>query len=408
MRRLRAVAVALLLCCVLIAAGCGHAETTTTYLIDEGVATTSEAPTAPATSTETNSTESTASDTAHLYPVEVGGKWGFIDSTGAIKIEPRFDGVRRNDHQYYGVDYFSDGLAAVSVTVDGTEKWGYIDRSGAMVIDPQFDVAWTFSEGLAVVGNKTGLDGWKYMEFGYIDTSGDLVIPMERNSASSFSESLAVFFAEDFYPAYFIDTEGATVLGPYDFALDFSEGLAYVEWGDRCGYIDKTGDWVIELADGYGRSQHCSCCFSEGLASVAACDGEAEGHGVVDTSGTLVIEPRFFALGDFSEGLAMAMVEVKGELECGYIDKTGAWVVDPQYDWAGDFSEGLAAVGYFDDDAMTYGYIARTGTMVIPPRRCWWAEPFFGGVAALTGLEDGDPQTPSYVDKTGNVIWQGE
>jgi hypothetical protein len=28
-------------------------------------------------------------------------------------------------------------------------KWGYIDRSGSLIIQPQFDEAWDFSEGLA-------------------------------------------------------------------------------------------------------------------------------------------------------------------------------------------------------------------------------------------------------------------
>ena len=273
----------------------------------------------------------------------VEGKWGFIDNTGTIKIEPRFDNVEV-PWLYGPADIFSEGLAAVAVGEDDDEKWGYIDTSGAVVVEPQFDYAGSFSEGLAAVGNKTGMDGELFMEFGYIDTSGTLVIPIERNTASSFSEGLAMFtVVEEGYPSYFLDKTGAPVLGPFDFALDFSEGLAYVQWGDRCGFIDNTGARVIELPEGFGRCQHVSCCFSEGLALVASSDGsdgEVERHVFVDKSGVVVIGPSSDYFWDFSEGLASASVQEGGEFKYGYIDKTGAWVIQPQFDMAGRLFRG--------------------------------------------------------------------
>jgi hypothetical protein len=380
--RLIVVAAFVLCACVLVVAGCGSADIAAT------------------------------TDTARLYPVMVGGKWGFIDNTGTIKIEPQFDNV--SVPWLYGPpDIFFEGLAAVAVGENEDEKWGYIDTSGAMVIEPQFDNAGGFSEGLAAVGNKTGMDGELYMELGYINTSGVLVIPIERNTASSFSEGLAMFTVMDVgYPSYFLDKTGATVLGPFDFALNFSEGLAYVQWGDRCGFIDKTGDRVIELPEGFGRCQHVSCCFSEGLALVASSDGsdgEVERHVFVDTSGVVVIGPRSDYFWDFSEGLAAAAVGENDDEKWGYIDKTGSWVIEPQFYMAEEFSEGLAAVMFLENDVVTYGYIDTTGMMVISPRQCTGAGPFSGGVAALMGLGSvNDSQTPSYIDKTGKVIWPGE
>jgi hypothetical protein len=49
---------------------------------------------------------------------------------------------------------FSEGLARVQVG----EKWGFIDKTGNLVIQPQFDEASEFSEGLARVriGDKWG------------------------------------------------------------------------------------------------------------------------------------------------------------------------------------------------------------------------------------------------------------
>ncbi|SRR5260370_25978904 len=66
------------------------------------------------------------------------GKHGYIDETGRVEIEPRFDNWTE----------FSEGLAAVSVDFE----WGYIDKTGKWAIPPQFAVGRPFSDGLALVG----------------------------------------------------------------------------------------------------------------------------------------------------------------------------------------------------------------------------------------------------------------
>ena len=67
-------------------------------------------------------------------PVKLGGKWGFIGTTGKILIDPQFDGAHRFDK--------GSGLAAVKLG----GKWGYIDRTGKIVISPQFDESWGFDK----------------------------------------------------------------------------------------------------------------------------------------------------------------------------------------------------------------------------------------------------------------------
>jgi hypothetical protein len=67
----------------------------------------------------------------------------------------------------------NEGLAAVYIGKPFEGKWGYIDKSGKMVIEPQFENALFFSGGLAHVSPLTG-EEIRGM-WGYIDKSGQFV-----------------------------------------------------------------------------------------------------------------------------------------------------------------------------------------------------------------------------------------
>jgi hypothetical protein len=344
--------------------------------------------------------------TSGLYPVCIDGKWGYIDDTGGVKIEPQFDSAFD----------FSEDLAIVALTENGDAKRGYIDTSGAIVIQPRFSYACDFSDGLAVVA-ENGEAG----PCGYIDTSGTLVIPMQYQRAGAFSGGLGV--VSNGNGQFFIDKTGATVLGPYDFAWDFSEGLAYVEDEGRRGFIDSNGDWVGELKSAvFDMSSYLSCQFpfpgsaqgfAEGFMALQSTSGMSPpkmgyaDKGYVDETGAWVIEPRFNQACDFSEGLAAVGVAENGGLKWGYIDETGAWVIQPQFEYTWRFAEGMAVVGFTENGYMKYGYIDKTGTVVIPMQYAQ-ARDFSGGIAAVVSQSDAYSGYPSYIDRTGKVIWQGQ
>ncbi|WP_145142848.1 WG repeat-containing protein, partial [Paenibacillus sp. Y412MC10] len=65
------------------------------------------------------------------------GKYGYIDTTGKLRITPRYDHAMP----------FSNGAAVVYVN----GKYGYIDKNGNYLLKPQFSMAQPFSEGLAFV-----------------------------------------------------------------------------------------------------------------------------------------------------------------------------------------------------------------------------------------------------------------
>ncbi len=98
-----------------------------------------------------------------LTGVEVDGKWGYIDESGAFAIEPQFDEIRPFS------PFKSCGLAGVSV--DG--KWGIIDENGKFVVNPQYDnvVSMCSTDGYLVV-TKNG-------KWGVVDREGKEVIPCQ-------------------------------------------------------------------------------------------------------------------------------------------------------------------------------------------------------------------------------------
>jgi hypothetical protein len=189
-----------------------------------------------------------------LAPARIDGEYGYLNKTGRFVIAPRFDYARG----------FYEGLAAVVID----RKCGFIDRTGGIIIEPQFDAAWPFREGLApiMVHNR-----WRFTEkWGFVDKTGRVVIEPKFWARSRFREGLAfvVYLHGWGYrqesKTEFIDKTGRVVNMPH---LDnsgrfFFEGLTTIRIDGKYGYMNKTGQIVIEPQFDYAAS------FSEGLACV--------------------------------------------------------------------------------------------------------------------------------------------
>ena len=131
-----------------------------------------------------------------------------------------------------------------------------------MVIRPQFEQVEPFSSGGAVVWNA------RVKKSGLIDRAGNLILPHEFTSIEPFHEGLAA------------------VRGP--------KGPGYITPEGRPAI--KAAGWdFCTSSEGFG-------VFSEGLAAVQV------GHrwGYIDTTGTMIIEPRFLNTSSFVDGLALA------------------------------------------------------------------------------------------------------
>ena len=148
----------------------------------------------------------------------------------------------------------------------------------------------------------------------------------------------------------FIDKDGNFVIEPkYDAVRPFFEGLAAVCIDDKWGYIDKKGNFVIVPEYEQAHS------FSEGLAAVCIDDK----WGYIDKKRNFIIQPKYDNARPFFEGLA----PVELDDEWGYIDKKGRFVIPTMYDNARPFFEGLALV---EIDGK-WGFIDEEGEEIIPP-----------------------------------------
>lgn len=361
-----------------------------------------------------------------LYPVRVRDaktgvrKSGFMDKTGKLIIP-----ADRLPARTARVGEFQEGRAVIYVKKEGVAapglitdyRAGYIDETGRVVVAPRYYAAADFSEGLAFVDSD---------EFeGFIDRDGRHVFRTDYR-VNKFHEGLAAAGGPGRRVGGwgYVDRTGRRVIeGPYDFADDFSEGLAGVAIDNKYGFINRRGETVVRPRFDLRREgRHptyavSSGRFREGLACVAL----GGLYGYIDKSGEFVIPPQFEVAQDFSEGLAWA-VSRDGRTN-GWIDKRGRWAVtavrgkglsfslswlsysQERRNWK--FSEGLAPFLTYDGWRVLHGYVNRSGEVVIAPIESSEIGPFVGGLARITFYEQSDskPGTASgYVDKAGRFI----
>lgn len=295
----------------------------------------------------------------HLYPVRQNNLWGFIDSSGALVVPPR----------YQGADFFSDGLALVKVG----EQWGYLRLDTTFQIAPRFysDNVQRFSGGLARVRFRD--------RFGYIDSTGATVVPANYLQGMPFSEGLACVQDPETLKWGFINRQGQWVLGPnYTHPTQVSGGLFPADKTVGVGYLDTTGAVKIAYQYDYGTE------FNEGIAFVYT--HERDVFTVIRTGRFIGPDGKTAIPGSYSlsTGYAQGFASAQKGTKWGYINRSGETVVPFEYDMAGRFDGPLAPVylGYkklvpprspyealSDSAEVRLGYVNRQGKLVYSPSR---------------------------------------
>ena len=248
---------------------------------------------------------------------------------------------------------FHGGFALVKLK----SKWGAIDRTGKIIIQPQFDQIENFINGLKLVKSdgkpeftdKTGKISIQ-PQFEWIKNTTDMLKLVELDAKSG---SIARGFVDVLTlvelgrESGIIDKTDKIASQPqFEWIEAFIDVLALVELGRKLEFIDETGKIII---------QPQAKDFTEGLAPLEL----DHKWGFVNETGNIVITPQFDSVKDFTEGLAP--VELDGKW--GFIDKTGKFLT---YEGTGEESEltgdinGDDAVDIFDL-VMVAGQFGRTG-----------------------------------------------
>ena len=318
-------------------------------------------------------------------------------------------------------NYSSEGFVTF---LAGNGKYGYVNINTGEMIEPQWDSAYDFSNGMALVKRFSTESGMTeaYDLYGFIDYSGAMVLESQWTEVDSFTCGLARIMQDGKYG--YIDKAGKMVIKPqWDNAEPFFDGLAIVEKDHVCGCIDTQGEVVGWLVT---RELHT---FSEDMARCSEWHNSEYVDGYIDQTGKSIFDSQWSAVGDFSEGRAVVMLNDDYFFDkYGYIDKTGTMVIEPRWDYAWDFSDGFAKVAldnkfYFIDQSGAvvlephwdiihsfseglapiktngkWGYVDKNGTIVIQPQ--WDEVSGFSGGRAQVKLDG----KWGYIDQNGTII----
>ncbi|QDU71963.1 KWG Leptospira [Mucisphaera calidilacus] len=288
-----------------------------------------------------------------IYPVAMGGYYGYMTVRGELVVLPVFDQA----------DAFYENLARVET--HGLA--GFVNRAGKFQIEPVFDVADRFSEGRA----RVSVGG----RWGFIDKVGRWTVEPGFDAVGRYHDKLAAVMLEG--KVGYIERSGVWVAEPrFRSGRGFFEGRAAVEipsradllasrWGfmDRSGRVvwaDRSGE-ILELGD-----------YREKVVRART----SSGWGFLDRDYRWVIPPKFDEASDFVSSRAAVR---EGSL-WGYIDKSGSWVIRPSYGFAGDF-EPATNTAMVDVRGAT-GFVDRTGRWVVKPV-LMDAEPFASNWARI-------------------------
>jgi len=329
-------------------------------------------------------------DMEQLYPVQIGDRYGFINTKGELIIPAILSFASS----------YRDGLTQV-----GTQDVQcFIDRRGRKRFrcsSLQYDqgtVAWP-SDGLLAVPDDDELD--------FVNDEGQVVF-----STASLPEGVrpteTTRFTDGLLPVEsgdrlwtFARKDGSLLRSPQFLSVgEFSDGRAFVRTASGWYAIDTTGNLASE------RSFHDALYYQGGRAFVNSCTEMIDRGGNVvrrfgdSTRHRSEFDPGLCILTHYSEGvyaidsrqppgtayidstgkLLMIIRGITGEVHDGLVrlraegpsGKIGyvalgrpGWAIAPRFDHAEDFDRGLAAV----EESGRRGYISQTGAYV-------WRAPF--------------------------------
>lgn len=257
-------------------------------------------------------------------------------------------------------------------------KFGFIDSTGKVFIEPTFLNAGDFYDGLA----PARLNG----TFGYIDITGNYVIPPIYDYAEEFRDSVAIVYIDSL--PFFIDIKGNKLFdAKFKSVRPFRSGLSIVEsMSGKFGAVNKTGNIIVDTV--YAEIIY----FSEGMVVAKGFrhnlspdkkknEVYASEISVIDSTGKIIVPFGVYEeIEEFKNGYALVENEVERKegsslwKKSGFIDKNGRllfWYPNDSQTSLKKFTlnDGIVIVDFYEEknngDLTLYnGGVDSTGKMV--------------------------------------------
>lgn len=201
-----------------------------------------------------------------------------------------------------------------------------------------------------------------------VPTEGPTQVPTPTDIPNSGDTSNST----ELFPAYqmiegekrygYIDLSGTFVIEPaYDYAENFTEGVAIVWTGENYKVINTSGATVFE-------NNNIILPFSNGMAAYMNIKEDTLLYGYIDINGKIIIEPSFIFADSFNEE-GQAYVALPGGNSYQLIDKTGKVLEDYKVDLGGNYINAFedGYILYSVTDTMKYGVLKVDGTTILEP-----------------------------------------
>lgn len=314
-----------------------------------------------------------------LIGANLKGKWGFIDTTGRVKIPHQFKAVSDFHEGYAWVQNFKDTWHIIDETgklsdtlnilaskhfasglapVQFNSQWSYVNTLGEQVNDKTYIAASAFDQGIAIVKTANG--------YGAINTTFEMVVPDRYarltpdkygylakeqgkyfylnpigkkrwrhegyDKALSFECEHTVIKQEDQW--YIINNKGSIISKPsYDKMTYGGECTFKIKQNDLWGFVNKDGEVICQPRF------NSTFQFEEGKVVVS--DGELWGY--YDANCNELLPPQFSLAWGYKNSYARVIADRTIQM----IDDKGAILPNIQHIELRDFNNGLARFQYF-------------------------------------------------------------
>lgn len=321
-----------------------------------------------------------------VQPVRRDGGWGLVRRDGSLVV-PCVYGTLNLDAD--NPDYVR------FTTREDPTKWGLMDATGKVLLEPSSDSL----DGMVYAGGQWYVrvyqGDWPNARAGLLDLEGNVFVPSSYMALLDCREGM-IPMAQGEKWGFLNDQGEVAVPCRYDRVEHFQAGRAAVavldgeQW--RWGFIDKSGREVVPLAYDYVEGFNAA-----GLAVAASGNGQV----LLDRSGDVVaLCPYTGVSAQLSGGLMVFWQASEEGYRYGYLDQYGREAIPARFEYALPFQNGLA-VAVQDGK---YGLIDWSGAFVLPPEYndvalyapsdyVWIVKEDLYGVARLDDSVTGTPDT---------------